>query len=87
MEYPVPHTHRAAKALKVFVCPFFPLSAQDIIYQLIIYGKTLAAVTICTEPGSAAEEVAALVAGRPGFSLVDKAGLAELSGETELEEK
>ena len=86
MECRVPHTHRAAKARKVLVCPFFPLSAQGIICQLILYGKTMAVITICREPGSLGEEVAARVAGRLGFSLVDDARLAQLSGEMDLDE-
>ncbi len=46
----------------------------------------MAVITICREPGTLGEEVAARVAGRLGFSLVDKARLAQLSGEIDLDE-
>ncbi len=46
----------------------------------------MAVITICREPGSLGEEVAARVAGYLGFSLVDKARLAQLSGEMDLDE-
>jgi cytidylate kinase len=46
----------------------------------------MAVITICREPGVLGEEVAARLAGRLGFSLVDKARLAQLSGEIDLDE-
>ncbi|MGA2402301.1 MAG: cytidylate kinase family protein [Syntrophobacteraceae bacterium] len=46
----------------------------------------MAVITISGEPGSPGEEVAARVAGHLGFSLVDKAGLAQLGGEMDLDE-
>jgi cytidylate kinase len=46
----------------------------------------MAVITVCTEPGALGEEVAARVAGRLGFSLVDNARLAQLSGEIDLDE-
>ena len=45
----------------------------------------MAVITISREPGALGEEVAARVAGRLGFSLVDKARLAQLSGEMDLD--
>ena len=46
----------------------------------------MAVVTISREPGVQGEEIAARVAGRLGFSLVDKARLVQLSGEMDLDE-
>ena len=46
----------------------------------------MAVITISGEPGSPGEEVAARVTGHLGFSLVDKARLAELGRETGLDE-
>ncbi len=46
----------------------------------------MAVITISREPGSLGEEAAARLAGRLGFSLVDKARLAQLSGEMDLDE-
>lgn len=46
----------------------------------------MAVITISGEPGSPSEEVAARVAGRLGFSLVDKARLARLAHEIDLDE-
>ncbi len=46
----------------------------------------MAVITICAEPGTPGEEVAARLAGRLGFALVDKARLAQLSGEMDLDE-
>ncbi len=51
-----------------------------------IYGKTMAVITISREPGSLGEEAAARLAGRLGFSLIDKARLDQLSGEMDLDE-
>ena len=46
----------------------------------------MAVITICRDPGSLGEEAAARLAGRLGFSLVDRARLAQLSGEVDLDE-
>ncbi len=46
----------------------------------------MAVITISRQPGALGEEVAARVAGQLGFSLVDKARLAQLSGEMDLDE-
>ena len=46
----------------------------------------MAVITISGEPGTPTEEVAARLAGHLGFSLVDKARLAQLAGEMDLDE-
>ena len=46
----------------------------------------MAVITITREPGSLGEEAAARLAGHLGFSLVDKARLAQLAGEMDLDE-
>jgi len=46
----------------------------------------MAVITISGEPGVLDKEVAARLAGQLGFLLIDKAGIAQLSGEMDLEE-
>lgn len=46
----------------------------------------MAVITVFREPGALGKEVAARIAGRLGFTLVDKARLAQLSGEVDLDE-
>lgn len=46
----------------------------------------MAVITVSREPGALGEEIAARVAGHLGFLLVDKARLAELWGESDLDE-
>jgi len=46
----------------------------------------MAVITVSAEPGTPGEEMAARIAGHLGFSLVDKARLAQLSGEMDLDE-
>jgi cytidylate kinase len=46
----------------------------------------MAVITISREPGCMGREIAARLAGRLGFSLIDKAALAQLSGEMDLDE-
>jgi cytidylate kinase len=46
----------------------------------------MAVITISGEPGTPTEEVAARLAGRLGYSLVDKARVSQLAGEMDLDE-
>lgn len=46
----------------------------------------MAVVTISREPGCLGREIAARLAGRLGFSLIDKTALTQLSGEMDLDE-
>ncbi|MDR3567956.1 MAG: cytidylate kinase family protein [Syntrophobacteraceae bacterium] len=46
----------------------------------------MAVITVFREPGAMGKEVAARIAGRLGFSLVDRAKLVQLSGEVDLDE-
>jgi hypothetical protein len=85
MECRVRHTHRAAKARKVLVCPFFPLSARHVISTQYLR-KNNSGHNDMQRTGSLGEEAAARVAVPLGFSPVDKARLAQLFDEKDLEE-